>query len=168
MRDRYVVTLALVAFATACACAQAASLEPWGGGVTPALRARTLDGHPLDLRALRGRVVIVNFWATWCAPCVAEMPGLDRLRRKLDVEIVAVNFQENAARIVPFLAQIGVTLPAVRDHDGSIRAAWKVNVFPSTFVVATDGRIALAAIGEIDWDDPSIRALVAREVHARP
>jgi thiol-disulfide isomerase/thioredoxin len=158
----------MAVLATMCACAQAASLERWTGGVTPELSARTLDGHSIDLHTLRGRVVIVNFWATWCAPCVAEMPSLDRLRRKLDVDVVAVNFQENAARIRPFLAQIGATLPVVRDHDGSIRSSWKVNVFPSTFVVAVDGRIAFAATGEIDWDDPSIQAVVDSEAHRRP
>jgi thiol-disulfide isomerase/thioredoxin len=167
MRYMRFLRTAVVAVAMGWQCAHAASLAPWTGGATPELRARTLDGSPIDLRAMRGRVVVVNFWATWCAPCVAEMPSLDRLRRKLDVEVVAVNFQENAARIVPFLAQMGVSLPVVRDHDGSIRSAWRVAVFPSTFVVAADGRIAFIAIGEVDWDDPTIQALVAREVRTR-
>ncbi len=89
--------------------------------------------------------MIVNFWATWCAPCVAEMPALQRLRDRLaatGVEVIAVNFQENAARIRPFVEQAGLTFPVVRDHDGTLRAAWKVNVFPASFVVAPDQRIA--------------------------
>jgi thiol-disulfide isomerase/thioredoxin len=167
MRYLKLLTTVVAAVATISGCAHAASLERWTGGATPELRARTLDGDFLDLRAMRGRVVIVNFWATWCVPCVAEMPGLDRLRRKLHIEVVAVNFQENAARIRPFLAQTGVMLPVVRDHDGSLRSTWRVSVFPTTFVIAPDGRIVFVATGEVDWDDPMVQALVASEARTR-
>ncbi len=139
----------------------AANLESWTGGGTPELRGRTLAGAPFDLADRKGRVTLVNFWATWCAPCVAEMPGLARLSMRLGVEVIAVNFQENAARIQPFLERIGVTLPVMRDHDGSLREAWRVGVFPSTFVIGRDGRIALVAVGEVDWDDPAIEARIA-------
>lgn len=139
----------------------AATLAPWPGGPTPELRGRTLAGQPFDLAQRKGRVVLVNFWATWCAPCVAEMPSLHRLGEKLGVEAIAVNFQENAARIQPFLERLGIAMPVMRDHDGSVRAAWKVNVFPSTFVIAPDGSIALVATGEVDWDDPAIAAKIA-------
>lgn len=139
----------------------AAGLEPWNGGATPELRGRTLDGAPYDASRQKGRVVLVNFWATWCAPCVAELPGLARLSRRLGVEVILVNYQENAARIQPFLERIGVALPVMRDHDGSLREAWRVTVFPSTFVIGRDGRIALVAVGEVDWDDPAIDKRIA-------
>jgi thiol-disulfide isomerase/thioredoxin len=139
----------------------AATLEGWSGGPTPPLTGRTLAGEPYDLAQRAGRVVIVNFWATWCAPCVAEMPSLQRLRDKLGVEVIAVNFQENAARIQPFLERNGIGLPVMRDHDGSLRDAWRVNLFPSTFVIAKDGRIAFVAKGEVDWDAPAIEARIA-------
>jgi len=89
------------------------------------------------------------------------MPSLQRLRDKLGVDVIAVNYQENAARIQPFLDRNGVTLPVVRDHDGSLRAAWRVDLFPSTFVVAPDGRIAFVAAGEVDWDDPAVHERIA-------
>lgn len=136
-------------------------LQPWTGGAAPDLVARTLDGREWKLSDYRGRTVVVNFWATWCVPCVVEMPSLQRLRDRLapaGVEVVAVNFQENTTRIESFMKQNGIALPAVRDHDGSLRRAWKVNVFPTSFVIAPDQRIALFAVGEVDWDDAAVES----------
>ncbi len=137
----------------------AGELVPWTGGPTPELRARNLAGDVVQLDGFRGRTVIVNFWATWCAPCVAEMPALSRLRERLAaqrVEVIAVNFQENAARIRPFVERLDLAFPVECDHDGTLRNAWKVLVFPTSFVVGPDQRIALVAVGEIDWDDPQV------------
>jgi thiol-disulfide isomerase/thioredoxin len=153
--------LALLA-ALATSCARAETWKPWDGP-TPELRARTLAGEEVRLRDYAGRTVLVNFWATWCAPCVAEMPSLERLRKKLGqdhVEVIAVNFQENAARIQPFVERLGLTLPVVRDHDGSLRTAWGVGVFPSTFVIGPDQRVHFVAVGEVDWDDPQVESRV--------
>ena len=140
---------------------RAAGLEPSTQGPAPSLQGRTLAGAPFDLAQRKGHVVLVNFWATWCAPCVAEMPSLARLSRRRGVEVIAVNYQENAARIQPFLERIGVALPVMRDHDGSAREAWRVSVFPTTFAIGRDGRVALVAVGEVDWDDPAIEARIA-------
>jgi thiol-disulfide isomerase/thioredoxin len=143
--------------------AQGEPLVPWTGGETPELAARTLDGRDWKLADLRGRTVIVNFWATWCVPCVVEMPSLARLRDRLaaaGVEVMTVNFQENPARIEAFFKQHNLALPVVRDHDGNLRRAWQVNVFPSSFVVGPDQRVALKAVGEVDWDDPQVESRI--------
>ena len=143
--------------------AAAGTLAPGTGQPAPPLALRDLDGREIRLETFRGRTVVVNFWATWCAPCVAEMPSLARLREKLaasGVEVIGVNLQENAARIRPFAERLGLDFPIVRDHDGSASKAWGARVFPSTFVVSPDQRIALVAIGEIDWDAPDIEARV--------
>jgi thiol-disulfide isomerase/thioredoxin len=157
-------SMALVALAFA-ACAQAAdALQPWRGGATPALKLDTIGGRPLSLDEFRGRTVIVNFWATWCEPCVAEMPSLERLRKRLSgrgVEVIAVNYQENAARIQPFVERLGLTFPIVRDHDGTARSAWHVDTFPTSFVVGPDQRVVWRAAGEIDWDDPRVEAQIS-------
>ena len=118
-------------------------------------------GQEVTLDAYRGRTVVVNFWATWCAPCVAEMPSLQRMRDKLapkGIEVIAVNLQENAARIGPFVERLGITFPVVRDHDGAVRTAWQVTVFPTSFVVGPDQRIVWVARGEIDWDDAHVQS----------
>jgi thiol-disulfide isomerase/thioredoxin len=139
------------------------TLKPWTGGPTPELRAKSLAGDEIRLTDFAGRTVLVNFWATWCAPCVAEMPALQRLRDRLApqrVEVIAVNFQENAARIAPFVDRLMLTFPVVRDHDGALRAAWHVTVFPSTYVIGPDQRTVLVATGEIDWDDPQVESRI--------
>jgi thiol-disulfide isomerase/thioredoxin len=136
-------------------------LEPWTGGSTPALSLKNLAGKDVGLGDYSGRTVIVNFWATWCEPCVAEMPSLQRLRDRMapdGLEVIAVNLQENAARIQPYIERLGVTFPVVRDHDGSARTAWGVGVFPTSFVVGPDQRIAWWVKGEIDWDDARVES----------
>ncbi|MFO1314477.1 MAG: TlpA disulfide reductase family protein [Burkholderiales bacterium] len=163
-RRRFLGLLPGLALLARTGAAVAAGLEPWTGGATPPLALKTLAGTPFVLADQRGRTVIVNFWATWCAPCVAEMPALQRLADRLaprGVVAVAVNFQENAARIAPFVERLGVTLPVVRDHDGTVRAAWNVGVFPTTFVVGPDQRIAWVARGDVDWDDPQVESRIA-------
>jgi len=154
----------LVASLSAAPAARAAeALQPWSGGPTPTLRLSSLAGNELKLDDFRGRTVIVNFWATWCEPCVAEMPALQRLRNRLaaeGIEVIAVNYEENPARIRPFVERLGLTFPIVRDHDGTARSAWHVDVFPATFVIGPDQRIVWQAAGEIDWDDPRVEAQV--------
>ena len=149
--------------------AHAATTEPWRGGATPPLVLKDLDGREVRLDAYRGRIVIVNFWATWCAPCVEEMPSLMRLRERFaaqGLEVIGVNYQENAQRIRPFLARHGLDFPVVRDHDGRARSLWGVTVFPSSFVIAPDQSVAFVVVGEADWGappiEPRLRALLPR------
>jgi peroxiredoxin len=148
----------------------AGNLAAGSGEPAPPLALRNLDGREVRLDNYRGRTVVVNFWATWCAPCVAEMPSLARLHAKLapaGVEVLGVNLQENAARIRPFTQRLGLTFPIVRDHDGAVTKAWGARVFPTTFVVGPDQRIALVAIGDINWDAPDVEARI-RAVAGKP
>ena len=143
------------------------TLEPWTGGATPALTLKNLAGKDVRLDDFRGRTVIVNFWATWCTPCVEEMPSLQRLRDRMapdGVEVIAVNLQENAARIQPFIERLGITFSVVRDHDGSARNAWGVGVFPTSFVIGPNRQIAWWVKGEIDWDDARVESRL-RSLH---
>ena len=148
----------------------AGRLATASGEPAPPLALRDIEGGEVRLETFRGRTVVVNFWATWCAPCVAEMPSLERLRARFagdGLEVLAVNLQENAARIRPFAERLGLTMPMLRDHDGSARAAWGVRVFPTTYVVGPDQRLALVAVGEIDWDASEVAARIGAVV-SRP
>jgi thiol-disulfide isomerase/thioredoxin len=131
-----------------------AELKPWKGGDTPPLARPTLAGGSLDLRDLKGRVVVVNFWATWCDPCREEMPSFERLRAKMrgrPLDVVTVNFGENPERIRTFMARQGIELPVLLDPEKEAAAAWHAGGLPITFLVDAKGRVRYSAFGESDW-----------------
>ena len=146
----------------------AAELKRWKDKpAAPNLDLLTLDGMPLSLQQLRGKVVLVNFWATWCEPCITEMPSLQRLRDLLHTdgfEVLAVNYQEGPARIKPFIEKMNLSLPVVRDTDGSVARAWGARVFPANYLVDRAGNIRHWMSGAADWTSPTlvstIRALL--------
>ena len=93
------------------------------------------------------------------------MPSLQRLRDKLahqGVEVIAVNLKEYPARISPFVDQLGLTFPVVRDSDGAATKAWRVNVFPTSFIIGPDQRIAYIVRGPIEWDSARVESEVRR------
>ena len=143
---------------------QATPLKPWtGASQPPPFTLQAIDGTEVSLGAFRGRTIIVNFWATWCVPCVAEMPSLQRARDRLandGVEVIAINLQESRSRVARFVDRLGLTFPVVLDPSGATKTAWGVRVFPTTFVIAPDQRITFVARGEVDWDDAEVQAQV--------
>ena len=159
---------ALAAFA---ARAHAAELKRWRGKpAAPPIDLLTPEGAPLSLRQLRGKVVLVNFWASWCGPCTTEMPALQRLQDQLAAEgftVLAVNYQEGPARINGFLQQVNLTLPVVRDTDGSVARSWGARVFPASYLVDRSGNVRHYMSGAADWTSPplvsTIRALLAAQ-----
>jgi thiol-disulfide isomerase/thioredoxin len=158
---RAFATAALLAAATAAGAS--GTLLPWQGGDTPALVLRTPSGETVDLAALRGKVVLVNFWATWCAPCVEEMPALARLRARLaprGFEVLAVNQGEMPASVTAFVERTGLDLPVLLDREKAVARDWKVRALPTTFVVDGKGRIRLYAEGELDTG-PALEAALA-------
>ena len=139
------------------------NLVRWTGGATPPLALKDLAGSTVDLAALKGKVVLVNFWATWCAPCIHEMPSMQALRDKLGpagFDVLAVNYQEGAPRINDFLKKRPLTLTIVRDADGKARTAWGVKVFPTSFIVGADGRIRYSVLGDVDWTSSKVEAQI--------
>ena len=132
----------------------AAVLSEWKGPpAAPPIELFTPDGAPFTLASLRGKVVLVNFWATWCEPCVTEMPSLQRLRDQLAprFEVLGVNYQEGPARIKAFVDRSGVSFPIVRDTDGAIAKSWGARIFPASYVVDRAGNVRHVLIGGADW-----------------
>jgi peroxiredoxin len=162
----FVLAKVIAAAALLIAAAPAVAAEmlmPWKGGATPALVLRNPAGESLDLAQLRGKVVLVNFWATWCAPCVEEMPALARLRARLaprGFEVLAVNQGEMPARVAAFVERTGLDLTILLDREKSVAKEWKVRALPTTFVVDAKGRIRLYAEGELDTG-PALEAALA-------
>ena len=145
-------------------------LRPWSGP-TPALSLKDLGGAQHKLEAYRGKVVILNFWATWCEPCREEMPSFNRLRKALEgqpVAMFAVNIGEGEGRINEFLAKVPIDFPVLLDRDSQLSRAWKVRLMPTTFIIGTDGRIRYSFAGERDWADESVRAKIAALAQEKP
>jgi len=135
-------------------------LQPYQGDpLPPPLQLLDLDGRKLDVAQLRGQVVLVNFWASWCPPCVREMPSMQRLKEKLagrPFTILAVNMAEADGEVRAFLAKMKVDFAVPMDRDGTVLKRWKVFVFPTSFVLDTRGNIRLGVFGEVEWDSPEV------------
>ena len=140
--------------------AQAATWKAFSseGGQAPApMVLADIAGREIDLASLRGEVVLVNFWATWCEPCREEMPSLQRLQHKLGAKgfrVVAVNVGEGAARIRQFLERTPVSFTMLRNADSEVMKAWRVRMLPASFLVDRKGMRRYQIVGEADYEDP--------------
>ena len=114
----------------------------------PGFTGATVDGSSLSLESLRSRVVLLNFWATWCLECRAELPALERLHRDYasrGLAVVAVNFREEPEAVRRYAREIGLTMPMLMDPDGTIRQSYGVIGFPTSFLIGGDGRAVARA-----------------------
>ena len=126
------------------------------GGEAPAFRLPALAGGEVDLASQRGKVVVLNFWATWCPPCVAEMPSLERLNRALGPEglsVVTVSTDEDEAELQRFVSRLALTLPVLKDPGGRVAASeYHTTSYPETFVLDREGRLLEHVVGPAEWD----------------
>lgn len=145
------------------------------GSVAPGFALPRHDSNePLDLAALRGKVVLVNFWATWCPPCVREMPALQRLHEKLageDFVVIAISVDEDATEVRDFVASQGLTFPILLDPDHTVADRYQALKYPETFLIDRNGVVAVSRFsGDRDWDKEvwvsAIREVIAKsKVH---
>lgn len=129
----------------------------------PEFSGQTLDGKTVSLAGLRGRVVLLNFWATWCLECRPEMPLFERLHRELSAEglsVVGINAREGTAAIQRYAKELGLTFRLVLDPKGEINAAYGVIGLPTTFLVARDGRAVARGVGPREWDGKQAIAII--------
>jgi len=156
----FVRVFVLVAALAAAGAAWAAggTMKPWTGGATPPLSLRDVDGKEHRLADYKGKVVLLNFWATWCDPCREEMPAMQRLQDKLagKLVVVAVNYGEGPPRIKDFLGKVPVRFRVLLDRDTSAATAWKVKVLPTTLVLDPQQKIRFVAVGDVGWDTQAV------------
>jgi thiol-disulfide isomerase/thioredoxin len=159
------LVLMLGASAAVPARAADAQLRPWPAGkATPALHLAGLDGKPWTLEALRGKVVVLNFWASWCGPCVEELPVLNGLARAYPdkVAVVGANYKEPLDTIEGFAAAHPFAYPVLRDRGGEMFKAWTAGVMPTTILVDRQGRARWRSVGEIAAADTRLQAAIER------
>ena len=132
----------------------ASRFVPWARAETPALSLKDPSGRTHTLDDYRGKVVLLNFWATWCEPCKEEMPSMVKLKQSLAgraFEVLAINFGESPSRVRDFFAREGLDLAALLDPNKEAARAWRVRVLPASFLVGPDGRVRYSVVGELDW-----------------
>lgn len=155
------LALALVLWIALPASAQ--GLAQWKGGEAPALELSDADGKRHRLSDYRGQVVLVNFWATWCAPCREEMPSMEALRGSLEKRpfvILAVNVGEGARVARGFADKLSLHFPVLLDRDTKTTKAWGARILPASFVVGPDGAIRYSHLGAIDWNAAEVRTAI--------
>ena len=150
----------------------APATDAWGAESprpAPELTLSTLDGTPRSLESVRGRLILVHFFATWCEPCRDELAALDRLsvRMKDRLAILAVDVGEPEVRVRRFFDKQKVSFPILLDEDRATMKRWAVNAFPTSFLIDgtnADLPIRLSATIPVDWDDPAATRIIERLV----
>jgi cytochrome c biogenesis protein CcmG/thiol:disulfide interchange protein DsbE len=135
----------------------------------PTLDTGSTDRAPIHLSEHRGHVVLVNFWATWCPPCIEETPSLEALSnnmRKLGVEVIGVSVDQDPAAVKKFIGEHNLSFPIVLDPDQRVASRYGTSKFPETYILDRDGRVAEKIIGATNWADPQMVSFV--ENLARP
>ena len=125
----------------------------------PPLRLETVQGQPISLEDYRGRVVLINFWATWCPPCVEEIPSLGRLQKKFptkEFSIISVDVGDQKEQVEQFLKKVPAKYPVMLDSEGRTVHDWNLRAFPTTFIIDRQGVIRLAYFGGLQWDAPEV------------
>ncbi|MEQ8355395.1 MAG: TlpA disulfide reductase family protein [Kiloniellaceae bacterium] len=131
----------------------------------PSVPFRALHGSEVTLADFKGKVVLVNFWATWCAPCVREMPSLERLHQALEGEglaVLAVSLDRGGAGVVaPFLNRLNLQhLPIYLDPKARLAQAFVLNGLPTSFVIDRAGQVVAGLVGPAAWDAPESKAFL--------
>jgi peroxiredoxin len=119
-----------------------------------------LTGKKIQLKDYRGRLVFLNFFATWCGPCREEMPGMERLFRTYQdkgLVVLAINMQESAKTVRPFVEELKLSFPALLDTKGSVSHEYGIRALPVSFLVGRDAHILWRAMGSREWDTPEMR-----------
>ena len=140
----------------------AAHLKPYSGSIKdPVISLKDLNGTTHTLAQYRGKVVLVQFWATYCPPCVKEMPSMNKLQDKLaeagvPFKILAIDMAETKAEVDAFVKKIKPEFTILMDETGSSIGQWNVFAAPSNFIINKQGKIAYTLFGGVEWDSEEI------------
>jgi cytochrome c biogenesis protein CcmG, thiol:disulfide interchange protein DsbE len=166
---RFLLAATVLSFLSLSACYRG-SRPPRIGTVAPDFTVQDTD-QKLSLSQFRGQVVVLNFWATWCPPCVAEMPSLERLHRTLGPEglvVLGVSEDEDEKAATDFVQRLGLTFPIPRDTGAHTAAAYRTTGYPESFVIDRDGTLLRTFVGPAEWDTPEALAYFRGLLPRRP
>jgi peroxiredoxin len=131
-----------------------------------------VDGKQVSLQDYRGKVVFLNFWATWCIPCREEMPALERLhqtyRQSQDFAVISIDYKESAEQVKAFFQKHALTFPALLDQSGSVSRDYLVSGMPTTYLIGRDGMLLARGVGGRDWTRAEALALIKALVKPAP
>ena len=137
-------------------------LQDFKGKLRPvSLNLSDINGHAFVKTDFGDKVTVVNFWATWCPPCIEEIPSLNRLQRKMadrPFELISINYAEDRETVANFLKRVDVDFPVLLDTNGEYARQWHVISYPSTFVIDRHGEIRYGVNAAIEWDTPELSA----------
>ncbi|MBJ6752156.1 TlpA disulfide reductase family protein [Geomonas anaerohicana] len=158
---RLIAAVLLLAALAAAGCAKKqAELPAVEGNAAPDFTLKDLSGKPVQLSTLKGKLVLVNFWATWCPPCREEIPSMVKLNQAMqgkNFQMLAISIDEGGKGAVEdFFKRGGVTLPALLDTDGQVSRRYGTTGVPETFVVDPKGVIRKKVVGGLDWSHPEV------------
>jgi len=138
-------------------------LEPYTDSTTKGFTLPDIKGETQSLTDYRGKVVLVNFWASWCMPCVEEMPELTQLKQHLagqPFEILALNVGEGEKRVKHFAKRTSFNLSVLMDNSSKVFNEWKVEIMPTSFLIDARGRVRYRARGNPGWDNEQTLSLI--------
>lgn len=150
------IGLALVMNLLLVAGVQAAGFEKRAAAPAPVLQAEDIGGVVRTLADYQGKVVVLNFWASWCPPCLREMPSMERLRLRMagrPLEIVALDSAETLEEVKTYLNRIKLGFPILLDPYGTNTKRWKVFALPTSFLLDAKGRVRYVLTGPTEWDE---------------
>ena len=131
-----------------------------------------LDGKMVSLSDYKGKVVLVNIWATWCPPCVDEMPSMEKLYRKFkgeNFEILAISIDEPGSEAVaPFMKKTRLTFPALIDSKGAIKPVYRISGIPESFIIDKHGILIKKIVGPVDWAAPKVFRFISSLIQTTP
>jgi thiol-disulfide isomerase/thioredoxin len=165
MLTTFVVCLFVVAGA------QAAGFEARDAAPAPELKANDQAGVPRTLADYHGKVVLLNFWASWCPPCLREMPSLERLRARMagrPLAIVAISSAETPEEVGAYLSKMTLGFPILLDPDSDNTRHWKVFALPTTFLLDAEGQVRYVLTGPTEWDEGEALKLIESLLDVSP
>lgn len=156
-------SLFILIFLFTSATASSAEIVPYKNSKTPGFSLPDLRGKIHNLLDYRGKVILINFWASWCLPCIREMPELQRLKEHFanrPFEILAINVGESREKVQKFTKTIKLELPVLLDSDSNTFYEWQANALPASFIIDIDGHIRYRARGNPGWENKDTLSII--------